>query len=557
MPLPTGSNFSGATVELLTRGVAGGRIGGDASGGKAPHALDKKAKSASGAQRENIPFISFLGNYSTGAKNVNPFALESDHRQFGFTRPRFGCIIRLFVATSPSKSLTQILLADPDNTLTAAARRVLERRGLSVTIAADGDEALARFDPQTPVAIVSVTQPERDGLELVRELRARAPATQIILLTETSTISTAMMGLKEGAFAYIVKPIADYLQLTHAVEKAMELHELRASVDQQAASVPRQSPDLSTLNQLTEAILFAQPWDKVLKGAVKTAAHIFRASKAVVLLADKAGSLQLVAGLGNAGQGPTARDFLSTVGEAFAWQVAAERKILAVAGPDKRFVQVGAPMIARDKLVGVLIVYEIVPGEIDSARLTWLEAYAAQLGAAVELGRLEEENTRLSPIDPLTGAYSEGAFLDLAEREFRRSWRFNESLSVITVEIEGIAAILRRSRELHAHTLRTVSDICRKSVRKIDLVARAKDDSFMLLLLMTDEPAAQAVAERILHSVSAIPGEASRGTVRIAVRLGLTTYPHEGCASVMDLLEIARSALDNVNAPRQDLIGRA
>lgn len=427
-----------------------------------------------------------------------------------------------------------------------------------MTIAADGDEALARFDPQFPVAIVSVTQPERDGLELVRELRARAPATQIILLTESSTISTAMMGLKEGAFAYIVKPIADYLQLTHAVEKAMELHDLRTLVaDQQAGSLPRESPDLSTLNQLTEAILFAQPWDKVLQEAVKTAAHIFRANKAVVLLADKAGSLQLVAGLGNTGQGPTARDFLSTVGEAFAWQVAAERKILAVARPDKRFVQVGAPMIARDKLVGVLIVYEIAAGEIDNARLTWLEAYAAQLGAAIELGRLEEENTRLSPIDRLTGAYSESAFLDLAEREFRRSWRFNESLSVIHVAIEGIAAILRRSRELHAHTLRTVSDICRKSVRKIDLVARAKDDSFMLLLLMTDEAAAQAVAERILHSVSAIPGEASRGTVRIAVRLGLTTYPHEGCASVMDLLEIARSALDNANAPRQDLIGRA
>ena len=458
---------------------------------------------------------------------------------------------------SRTEPTPKIFLADPDEALAASARRVFERRGFQMTLVTDGDQALARFDPAFHVAILSVSLPKRDGLAVLREIKARAPATEIILLTDSSSISSAMMGLQEGAFAYILKPIADYLQLTHAVERALELSRLRSAAVSSPARAPAKSQDLVALNQLAAVIRANEPQTKMLEGVLKSAAQIFGASKAVVFLTESSPNLQMVAGLGSSSQSAAARDFIRVVGEEFAWRVANERKALTVSSPTKKFIHAGAPLISRERLLGVLIVYEIAMGAADGERLGWLNAFAANAAAAMELVRLEEENERLAPNDPATGALKEKIFLELAEREFRRSWRFNESLSVIDVQVDGIDVIFKRSQDLGDQVLRSVSDICRQSVRNIDLVGRGKNDSFTLLLLMTDGPGAMSVAERILRAVRAIPAENTRDGFRIAVRLGVTTYPHEGCTSLMDLIEIARSAHNDKRGPNPTVIQQA
>jgi len=462
------------------------------------------------------------------------------------------------VNPSPTELTPNILLADSDEALAASAQRVLERRGFRTTLVTDGEQALARFDTAFQVVILSVDLPKLDGLAVLREIKARAPLTQIILLTDSSTISSAMMGLKEGAFAYILKPIADYLQLTHAVDRALELSRLRsAAAPAPASSAAPKNQELVALNQLAAVIRATEPQAKMLEGVLKAATQIFGASKAVVFLSENSQNLQMVAGLGSDSQIAAARDFIRVVGEEFAWRVANERKALTVTSPNKKFIHAGAPIIARGRLLGVLIVYEIAAGAADGERLGWLNAYAAQAGAAMELARLEDENERLAQTDPVSGAYKSNIFLELAEREFRRSWRFNESISLIDVQVDGIDVIFKRSKELGERVLRMVSDICRQSVRNIDLVGRGKDNSFALLLLMTDSEGAMTVAERISNAVRAIPAENTKDGFRIAVHLGVTTYPHEGCTSLMDLIEIARSAHQKQRGPNQTIIQRA
>lgn len=459
---------------------------------------------------------------------------------------------------SPSETPPKILFADADETLATSASRVLERRGFQVTLVADGEQALARFAPAFQVAILSVSLPKLDGLAVLREIKARAPATEIILLSDAGSISAAMMGLKEGAFAYILKPIADYLQLTHAVERALELSRFRSQAIQPTLPAPApRNQGLVALNQLAAVIRNSEPQVKMLEGVLKSAAQVFGASKAVVFLSEHSQKLQLVAGLGSPSQTAAARDFIHVVGEEFAWRVANERKALTVASPNKKVFHAGAPLIARGHLLGVLIVYEITPSASDGERLGWLNAFAAHAAAALELARLTEENEGLAQSDPATGAYKENIFLELAEREFRRSWRFNESISVIDVQIDGMDAIFKRSQELGDRVLRIVSDICRQSVRNIDLVGRGKNGSFTLLLLMTDSVGATTVAERISQAVRAIPAENNKDGFRIAVSLGVTTYPHEGCTSLMDLMEIAHSAHLEKRGPSQTVIHQA
>ena len=79
--------------------------------------------------------------------------------------------------------------------------------GYAVDAMADGNSAAAalrssRFD----LVLLDLGLPERDGLEVLRELRRRGDATPVIILTARDDIQDRIDGLDAGADDYIVKP---------------------------------------------------------------------------------------------------------------------------------------------------------------------------------------------------------------------------------------------------------------------------------------------------------------------------------------------------------------
>jgi diguanylate cyclase (GGDEF)-like protein len=466
---------------------------------------------------------------------------------------------------STTSPLPGILLADPDESLCISARRVFERRGFQVTIASDGEQALALFDPEFHIVILSVTLPKRDGLAVMRQIRSRAPETQIVLLTDAGSVSSAMMGLKEGAFQYILKPIADYLQLTHAVERALELYTLRRRAPDTIAMAPASPPAPASTSALAPAEqsarelrrwveTFRQPQPQILQDVVQSVANILGTHRAIIFLMRDSQPLVPVASLGDSDLNAAAAEFANEVGEEFARRVANERKTLMNFDSRKKQFHIGTPLTAHDQVIGVLIAYPLPEGAGNPERLAWFEAYAALTAAAIELARLNDENSRLSPTDPLTKTLRDGFFLEIAEREFRRSWRFNETLSVIHVVIDDLDALKTRSRELSDRALRSIADVCRQSIRNIDLVSRGPDDTFTLLLLMTDSAGVQTVADRILRAVQSISFQDAGQVVSLSIKMGVTTYPHEGCTSILDLFEIVRSAHSKLRADGKRIV---
>jgi signal transduction histidine kinase len=76
----------------------------------------------------------------------------------------------------------------------------------------------AHFD----LAIIDYRLGWTDGLELLRELKARAPAKPVIMLTGTSTEGQALMGAQEGLDDYLTKEPHSYATLPRAVRFALE-----------------------------------------------------------------------------------------------------------------------------------------------------------------------------------------------------------------------------------------------------------------------------------------------------------------------------------------------
>jgi DNA-binding response OmpR family regulator len=76
-------------------------------------------------------------------------------------------------------------------------------------VAADGREALARYEEQPPdLVVLDVMLPRMDGLEVCKRLRAKGETVPIIMLTAKSEEIDKVLGLELGADDYITKPFS-------------------------------------------------------------------------------------------------------------------------------------------------------------------------------------------------------------------------------------------------------------------------------------------------------------------------------------------------------------
>jgi len=104
-----------------------------------------------------------------------------------------------------------ILIADDDEDILALVKAVLERSGHEVVAVGDGAEALASVRARRPdLAVIDITMPHVDGLEVLRRLRADAETTTlpIVLLSAQAQEADVVRGFATGASAYVKKPFS-------------------------------------------------------------------------------------------------------------------------------------------------------------------------------------------------------------------------------------------------------------------------------------------------------------------------------------------------------------
>src|SRR5262245_53855277 len=100
-----------------------------------------------------------------------------------------------------------ILIVDDDATLRERLAEAFRVRGLDAKTAASCDEARALAEQDPPeLAVVDLRMPGQSGLELIRELKAIEPETQIVVLTAYGSIASTIDAMKLGAVYYLQKP---------------------------------------------------------------------------------------------------------------------------------------------------------------------------------------------------------------------------------------------------------------------------------------------------------------------------------------------------------------
>jgi len=104
--------------------------------------------------------------------------------------------------------LIKVLLADDHAIVRAGLRRLIEESGeiKVITEAADGEEALQEARKNPPdVAVIDISMPGMDGLEVVGQLRSFLPTLPILVLTMHEEEQYVGRALSAGAMGYVTK----------------------------------------------------------------------------------------------------------------------------------------------------------------------------------------------------------------------------------------------------------------------------------------------------------------------------------------------------------------
>jgi DNA-binding NtrC family response regulator len=101
----------------------------------------------------------------------------------------------------------EVLLLDDEPIVGRRLQPSLVKDGYRVEIFTDSQEALNRLrEKEFDIVVTDIRMNEVDGLEILEQVKARSPRTQVILITGYATIELAREALAKGAFDFLAKP---------------------------------------------------------------------------------------------------------------------------------------------------------------------------------------------------------------------------------------------------------------------------------------------------------------------------------------------------------------
>ena len=120
--------------------------------------------------------------------------------------------------------MIKVLLADDHSIVRAGLRRIVEESGDMVVVAeaSDGREAIRQVEDSRPnVAVIDISMPDLDGLEVISRLNRRYPELPVLVLTMHEEGQYVVRAVEAGAKGYVTKQSAPE-QLVTAIRKVLE-----------------------------------------------------------------------------------------------------------------------------------------------------------------------------------------------------------------------------------------------------------------------------------------------------------------------------------------------
>ncbi|MCD6384770.1 response regulator [Candidatus Sumerlaeota bacterium] len=164
----------------------------------------------------------------TGVERVIFKAKEHKHRSWqSYSANAVGVASTSLIEDVAMEDKVRIVVADADERTCKILRMIFERKGYETEVVRTGSDAIKKAKKKFfNVAILNISLPDKDGIDLIAPLKEIYPFMAVILVTAYATLETALRALNEGASGYITKPLL-MDEVLATVEGALEKQRLQ------------------------------------------------------------------------------------------------------------------------------------------------------------------------------------------------------------------------------------------------------------------------------------------------------------------------------------------
>src|ERR1700693_3623122 len=104
-------------------------------------------------------------------------------------------------------STGSVLIIDDEAEIRESLQTLLEMEGYEVDSAPTGEQGIARLgDRRFDLVLLDLALPDRNGIDLLAEIRAHAPQLSVIMITAYGTVENAVRAMQAGAANFVQKP---------------------------------------------------------------------------------------------------------------------------------------------------------------------------------------------------------------------------------------------------------------------------------------------------------------------------------------------------------------
>jgi two-component system NtrC family sensor kinase len=411
-------------------------------------------------------------------------------------------------------SLVRLLIVDDDRELVRLLALEASARGfhpVCAISAADADAALAAG----PVdgALIDLSLDGESGFDVIRHIKEQAPDSEIVVMSGTTSLASAIQSYELSAFAFVQKPF-DVGQLFATVDRALERRQM--NLDNR-----RLVWELQTINEIADGVVRSLELDDVLTGALQRVVRAFGAAVGSIRLKDPVtGAFEVRATVGppifqrfwteHATDAVRPSDRVIATGAALLVEDLTTLVAPQAVSQMPARSALSVPMMAGSALLGTLTLGAARPGRFQAADQRLLAIIAGQVAVAVENLRLHETVRR-------------------AKREWEQT--FDAIADPIGV-FDNHGELLRGNSALAAHLARDVKALRGSSCRDVSFcVGQCANCAVVRGLAGLSSRAELTLADGQIFSVA--------------------TFPVGGSATGASVVQVAKNVTEEIRSARR------
>lgn len=449
-----------------------------------------------------------------------------------------------------------ILVVDDEFSFRRLFAKLLSEDGHEVETVSSGELAMARIaQGGISVVVTDLVMSGMDGLEVLRQCRARNNPPEVILATGHGTVETAVQALKNGACNYLLKPFNPE-ELHHVVRTCLEQRRLLNENTQLKRQIELFQRGQHLAARLDIEQLFAE--------ALQALLHEVGGGRGMAFLPAENSVSQVIA-LNDLPENealPLAHALLPTLEGLKDFRLLQGDEL-----PTDLPLPTGTrslcllPLHYQKRIEGLLVLFNRVEEDFRQPLprrnlLFLLEQTALGFSNAYRY----KDVRKLIHTDDLTGLHNYRYLQMILDQEIHRAERYGLEFSLVFIDIDRFKAINdSRGHLAGSQALKEVADLLRQSVREADILFRYGGDEFTGFLAETDAEGAAIVAERIRRNIEQHSFfAASDNPARLTATVGYATFPvdsddHQGIIDLADRAMYVGKKVRNVVRSAREL----